>query len=71
MLRIEYAKKLLLTTDLPIEEVIWQCGYSNKGFFYKKFRESTGCTPMHFRTRGGRLIQGSESADLRDSESDM
>ncbi len=45
MLRIEYAKKLLLTTDLPIEEVIWQCGYSNKGFFYKKFRESTAVRP--------------------------
>ena len=56
MLRIEYAKKLLLTTDLPIEEVIWQCGYSNKGFFYKKFKESTGLNPMRFRASGSSLL---------------
>lgn len=47
--RIEMAKKLLATTDLTIDEIIYECGYSNKGFFFKKFREYVKCNPSEYR----------------------
>lgn len=49
-LRIEQAKRLLETTNLSIEEIMWLVGYNNKGFFYKKFREATGLTPSRYRS---------------------
>ena len=47
--RINRAKKLLLTTDKPIEIIIFECGFSNRTAFFKKFVELVGVTPMKFR----------------------
>ena len=47
--RINRAKKLLLTTDQPIETIIFECGFSNRTAFFKKFVELVGVTPMKFR----------------------
>ena len=49
-LRIERAKSLLDSTQLPIDEVMWLVGYNNKGFFYKKFIEIVGMSPAKYRT---------------------
>ena len=43
------AKKLLLNTNLSIEEIAETVGYQNMNFFYKKFRKRTGKTPGDFR----------------------
>lgn len=48
-LRVERARRLLTTTDLPITEVGAQVGYASQSHFTKIFREATGLTPHAFR----------------------
>lgn len=47
--KIMTAKLLLTSTDLPIEAIAIQVGYSNKTYFYKKFKEETGQLPSQLR----------------------
>ncbi len=48
-LRLEKASELLEENTLGIDEIIEQCGYRNKGFFYKIFVERFGVTPAKYR----------------------
>jgi YesN/AraC family two-component response regulator len=50
--RLELAKNLLLTTDLPIELVAEKAGFTSTSYFCKKFKESWGATPSQFRKQG-------------------
>ena len=50
-LRLEYAKKMLLTSKNSIDDIVFECGYRNKGYFYKIFRNSTGMTPAEFKEK--------------------
>ena len=45
----EQAKKLLLTTSLPIAEVSEQSGYADYRVFTKVFKKSEGVTPSQYR----------------------
>lgn len=47
--RITAAKQLLANSELSVTEVAHQVGYENTTFFYKKFREETGCSPSEYR----------------------
>lgn len=49
MQRIEYAKKLLLKTDLPIKFIAMQCGFTDVYYFSKQFKRIVHCTPKNFR----------------------
>lgn len=48
-IRMEKAKKLLLSTDLPIAEVSEQSGYGDYRVFTKVFKKSEGVTPTQYR----------------------
>lgn len=48
-IRMEHAKKLLLSTTLPIADVSEKCGYSDYRIFTKVFKKSEGSTPSQFR----------------------
>ncbi len=48
-IRMEKAKKLLLSTDLPIADISEQSGYSDYRVFTKVFKKSEGVTPSQFR----------------------
>lgn len=48
-IRMEQAKKLLLTTSLPIAEVSEQSGYADYWVFTKVFKQSEGVTPSPYR----------------------
>ena len=48
-IRMERAKKLLLTTSLPITEVSEQSGYGDYRVFTKVFKKSEGITPSQYR----------------------
>ena len=48
-IRMERAKKLLLTTDLPVAEVAEQCGYGDYRVFTKVFKKNEGVTPSQYR----------------------
>ena len=48
-IRMERAKKLLLTTNLSIAEVSEQSGYADYRVFTKVFKKSEGITPSQYR----------------------
>jgi AraC-like DNA-binding protein len=48
-LRLEKAKKLLLTTDMPIDDISLAVGYLNASSFRRKFKQTTGMTPSQMR----------------------
>ena len=48
-IRMEQAKKLLLTTSLPIAEVSEQSGYGDYRVFTKVFKKTEGITPSQYR----------------------
>ena len=48
-IRIEQAKKLLLSTALPITDVAERCGYADYRVFTKAFKKAEGSTPSQFR----------------------
>lgn len=47
--RMEMAKELLRTTELPVNAVADQIGYTSPSYFTKHFRSYTGLTPVQFR----------------------
>lgn len=47
--RVERAKRLLATTDLPVEEIAVRCGFAGASKFGIAFRKETGRTPTQHR----------------------
>lgn len=48
-IHMEQARKLLLSTSLPVAEVSQQCGYGDYRVFTKVFKKSEGVTPSQYR----------------------
>ena len=53
-LRAEYAKNLLVTTDMTVAEISDACGFSSVQYFYKVFARKYGTSPG--KLRGKKLI---------------
>lgn len=49
LLRLQKAAGLLLSTDLPISDIAYQCGFQEMSYFAKTFRQWQGCTPSRYR----------------------
>jgi YesN/AraC family two-component response regulator len=49
--RFMSAAKLLITTNLTIQEVIYKVGISNKSYFYREFFKKYQMTPKEYRSR--------------------
>lgn len=64
-LRIEKAKELLSSSDIPIKGVAENSGYFNVSSFIRRFKQITGVTPGEFRQNN--YVKGKES-DGFDSE---
>lgn len=47
--RLEHARRLLLTTELPVTEVCLQVGFQSLGSFTTLFRRHIGRPPSHYR----------------------
>ena len=47
--RIEYAKRLIIETDLSITEIVLESGFASTSNFYSKFIKYTGCSPLKFK----------------------
>lgn len=47
--RLERAKHLLLTTDLPVQEIVLAVGYESPGSFGTRFSREFGISPAEFR----------------------
>ncbi|MAT66517.1 MAG: AraC family transcriptional regulator [Gammaproteobacteria bacterium] len=61
-LRLEEAKQMLETGDMPIEAIANEVGYEDAGYFSRLFRRQVGLTPGQYRRRFGVLRQALASA---------
>ncbi len=50
-IRIENAKKLLLTTTLPIKEICYRTGFESEAYFSKVFKSFLSITPTEYRKK--------------------
>ncbi|WP_308637878.1 AraC family transcriptional regulator [Paenibacillus silvisoli] len=50
--RMDKARELLTTTDLPIGDIAEKTGFSNSPYFYKAFKKMNGVTPADYRKHG-------------------
>lgn len=48
-LRIEKAKKLLITTKKNAQDICTECGFASSNTFFRVFKTNTGTTPNEFR----------------------
>ena len=49
--RLTHAAQLLVTTNLSVQEIIYQVGISNKSYFYREFSQKYQMTPRQYRQR--------------------
>ncbi|MDY3927972.1 MAG: helix-turn-helix domain-containing protein [Clostridia bacterium] len=47
--RLNKAKSLLSTTDIPINRVAELCGFNSASYFHRFFKRLTGTTPLNFK----------------------
>lgn len=50
-IRMEHAKRLLLTTDLNVCEIAYMCGYDNEQYFQRVFNGYVHMSPLKFRKK--------------------
>lgn len=55
-LKINYASNLLITTNMPIIDVCFTCGFSNVSHFYSVFKQKNNLTPKEFRSENSMQI---------------
>jgi len=61
-LRLEEAKQILETTDMPVEAVANEVGYEDPSYFGRLFKRTVGLTPAQYRKRFGSLRKVLEQA---------
>ncbi len=49
--RYAVARRLLRTTDEPIENIVYLTGFSEPSTFYRAFKRWSGMTPVQYRER--------------------
>lgn len=47
--RIERAARKLISTDLPVTQIAYMCGFNDLSYFIKTFKQIKGVTPKNFR----------------------
>ena len=50
-LRLEHSANLILTSNLSITEICFECGFENLSWFYKQFVKKFGVTPIEYRKK--------------------
>ncbi|MBQ1186584.1 MAG: helix-turn-helix domain-containing protein [Clostridia bacterium] len=61
--RLEYAKKLLVDTNLSIADVCKTCGYSDSANLLRDFKKLTGVAPLRFRKLKGVVNDSDKDED--------
>ena len=49
--RLESAKLYLLTTNMPMNDIVEKCGFSSHSYFDSLFKKAFGITPTEFRNQ--------------------
>lgn len=50
-IRLKHAAKLLRTSKMTVSEIMYQCGFSNKSYFYREFSRLYGESPNEYRKK--------------------
>ncbi len=50
-LRLDYSAGLLISSNLSITEICFECGFDNLSWYYKAFEKRFGMTPGRYRKR--------------------
>lgn len=48
-IKIEFARQLLLNTDMSVVDISYDCGFNNLSHFNKQFKKFNGSSPTQFR----------------------
>lgn len=48
--RISEASRLIITTEMPISEIAFRCGFENVSHFNRTFKKIKGCSPRQLRS---------------------
>ena len=59
-IRIERAKELLTSTNIPIRDIGESVGYADQNYFSRCFKRIEGCSPMKYRKNEGALYDEKE-----------
>ena len=51
-IRVERAKELLVSTDLPVREISETVGYDDQNYFSRRFLKAVGISPRDYRKNG-------------------
>lgn len=49
--KMRNAARLLQTSNMSVQEIIYECGFNNRAHFYKEFSKRHGMTPKEFRNQ--------------------
>jgi AraC family transcriptional regulator len=50
-IRLQHAAEKLKTSDIPVSELAWHCGFNDPSAFGRAFRNAHGLSPERYRTR--------------------
>jgi len=50
-IRLKEVEKLLKTTNKTVQEIMYNCGFNNKAYFYREFSKKHHVTPKEFRSQ--------------------
>jgi AraC-like DNA-binding protein len=59
-MRLEEAKRLLVSTSYTVSDISHRVGYNSVGTFSARFRSSVGVSPSTYRALGGMTAQGGD-----------
>jgi AraC-like DNA-binding protein len=59
-MRLEEAKRLLVSTSFTVTDISHRVGYNSVGTFSARFRSSVGVSPSTYRQLGGMTAQGAD-----------
>lgn len=62
-LKLEHSKRLLITTDMTVQEIMYCVGFNDKSYFFKCFKNYYQMTPLQYRKSHIKLYHNHKKHD--------
>lgn len=62
-LKLEHSKRLLITTDMTVQEIMYCVGFNDKSYFFKCFKNYYQLTPIQYRKSHIKLYDNHKKND--------
>lgn len=63
--RLKIVERLLVTSNMSIEEIIYKVGFNNRGNFFRMFSQKYGITPKSYREQRSEDVKARKTPDKR------